>query len=203
MPPARPTAPRIRRARDRRAAGARRRALRLEVGELAAVVSQVGADREHEARDREHECDERGRNEREERAVGEWVAPRVLLGLGPGARREHGERPACKGGLDARALAWSDVEPELRDLRAVRVPSLRRGPRASPDRRAPRRRRFRDPSTTAATSTADLLAPIRRGRLPPMPPASSPSRVVTTAAGGVPSVTCRGRTRAARWFVRT
>ena len=55
------------------------RALRLEVGELAAVVAEVGADREHEPGRREHERRERGRREREERPVAERIAPCVRL----------------------------------------------------------------------------------------------------------------------------
>ena len=66
----------------------RRRALRLEVEQLAAVVAHVADDREQQADEREQQRDRRGAGEREQRAARERVGlqPRERVGA-----RLHGE----------------------------------------------------------------------------------------------------------------
>ena len=92
-----------------------RGALRLEVDEVAAVVAEVGPDREHEPPDGEHERRDGGGGEGEQRPVPERVSPGIGVEPRAGPGLERGERAALERRLDARVLAVRDVEPELRD----------------------------------------------------------------------------------------
>ena len=105
IPPRTPTtATIVARAVDDAAEKARRRALGLEVDELAAVVPEVGADREDEAPDRQDERRQSCAPEGEERPVAERIAPRVLLERRAGALLEDGERPLRQRRRDPASL---------------------------------------------------------------------------------------------------
>ena len=162
----------------------RRRALGLEVVEVAAVVAQVGEHRQGEAESREEERDGGGGVERDQRAVAE----RVVVGLVEqrlardrldAAERRPGERGHRRAvPPEGSSSQISFVRPAPGDRESIAVRRLSTSPiTASPV--VPGKW-----STIAATRTGTRLPPIWSGSVPPTPPASTPSRGVTSTAGG-------------------
>ena len=188
-------------ARTRHDAPEQRRlgALGLEVVEVAPVVAQVGEDREREP--------ERGEEQRHERAA-ESRARSVPWPSGSSrassssAARETASTPRNGGrasaAVDRGDVARGNVEPDLVRSPGAREPAVSTAVCEAADvadHRVARRcrgsgRRPRRPAPEPARRRSRARA------VPPSPPASTPSRGVTSTAGGAPSVACRARTRA-------
>ena len=91
----------------------RRRALGLEVEQLASVVADVTDDGQQQPDQRQQECDRCGAGERQQRTSGQWIRTQLGQRVGPRVQRQLGERRLRKGRRGRGLAARRNVDPEL------------------------------------------------------------------------------------------